>query len=356
MPTEEDWQNFINGGDNEGGENNNNENTPQDGDSEDDENFGQIGDSETNYVEQDVHEMFSTISESFELHNGTASVQVRCDWDKRYDVVSSFLEGGDEHEPKGYQPWNDFNLEGTEMVATSVRIEPLQTKYESAGQAIKYKFALITLNYSMMATEVRVESTNQYMTIAPNNLYWFINGAPVAVAQEEAPGVRLASYDLTLSHPHIPSKTKDGTPIQAFEGFVNDSDIEVFYNGVELKFKRQTLLCTAPSINAGANLFGMGFNNVSVRLSYNPIGHNEFFNPLQGQDEEISDITAHKVQLFKSLGKSGSSSETYKRVVIYPERDFVPLFELFKIFVTDTGTPEFDPNDFVGTDPENTGT
>lgn len=344
--TENDWQDFLNGDDNEG-------NDGDGGEGGDDDSFGDFEGPEINYTSFDESsEVFATISESFELHNGTASVQLRCRWEDRYGVVANFLEGGMHGEPMEYpREWN--NSSGTPMVASSVRIEPMQTPYKAAGQAIEYEYALITLNYSMLATELRVESTNQYMTVAPTALFWQVNGAMVPVAQDEAPGVRLASYDLTLSHPHIKCYTEDGSPIQSYEGFCNDSDISIEHNGVSLHFPRQTLLCTAPSISAGANLFGSGFNNVSIRLSYNPLGHNEFFNPMQGDGENISDITAHKVQLFKKIGgtdsnssnsgNSGSTGETgeFQRVIIYPEKDFIPLFRAFKLHRVESSSDYF---------------
>ena len=363
------------------------------------------------YTPFDANEVFATVSENFELHNGTATVQVRCAWNLRYQVVQEFLEGGENNEPTDHPFWNSFNLQGTPMVATSVRIEPMQTKYSANGQTIVYPFALITLSYAMMATEVKVESTNQYLTIAPNNLYWEVNGEMIAVAPEEAPGVRLASYDLTLSHPHIQCVDPNGVPLQQYEGYCNEEAISVTHNGVKLHFEPQTLLCTAPSISAGANLFGSGFNNISVRLSYNPIGHNEFFNPLQGKDKEIADITAHKVKMYKHIGGTEEEEEEdeedknkdkddttnddenggddnnenednenedgdeegkedekkeplvtgeFQRVLIYPTREFIPLFKAFKLHVDGegdgdgadpdgtTGTPEYNPDDCLG--------
>lgn len=361
----------------------------QDGDGDDLEDTGTPVYGSGRYTPYRANEVFATVSENFELHSGTASVQIRCAWNMRYQVVKSFLEGGDRQEPTGHPFWNNFNQAGTPLIATSVRIEPMQTKYSVRGQSIVYRYALITLNYSMMATEVKVDSTNQYLTIAPNNLYWMINGAPIAVAPEEAPGIRLASYDLTLSHPHIRCFDENGDPLQMYEGYCNENAIQLVHNGVHLNFAPQTLLCTAPSISAGANLFGSGFNNISVRLSYNPLGHNEFFNPLQGQNEVISNITAHKVKMYKHIagtgssstdsgsgsGDSGSSSSgdsgsstggdsgsssgsgtgsgdssgngndnsstnttpavtgTFQQVLIYPTRDFIPLFKAFKINV-----------------------
>ena len=316
---------------------------------------GDIGNVETGTMfisEIPAAEMFATISETYELHNGNATVQLRCRWDDRYDAVQKFLEGGDDASPREY-PFN-VRSTGTPMLASSIRIEPFQTKYKMDGQAITYKMALITLNYQMMATELKIDSTTQWLTIPPIGLYWRVNDKMRAVAPDEAPGIRFAGYEMSLTHPHIKSRTADGTNILDYEGYVNDHDIYFLYNGVSMQFKKQTLLCSAPAISIGASLYESGYNNISIKLSYNPIGHNEFFNPLQNADSDAT-IDKHKVKLYKKISDSGQVDATnnndgnnenndenspvdeeyvegnYRRVVVYPERDFIPLFTAFGI-------------------------
>ena len=277
-------------------------------------------------------EVFGTISEEFQLNSGTASVQLRCPWAERYNVVKAVIEGGDNDQPIEFP--DQLEGYGSRLVANSVRIEPMQTIFDvetGDQQRIKYKYALITISYQMLAPEISIESTNQYLTIFPANLYWGVNGSYMPLAQDEAPGVRLASFDITLSHPHMNLKVGSGK-IQDYEGYVNSDTVHMKYNGVEYTFEPQTLLCTTPSIRSGVNLYGSGFNSVSLKLSYNPLTHNEFFNPLQNAPAGASDakIESHKVKMYKR-GTSTGGTNTYEQVLIYPEKEFKPLIEAFDI-------------------------
>lgn len=334
-----------------------NENTTTDGDNPDEE-FQMPGTEYVKYLEN-ASEMFTTISENYELHSGTASVQIKCKWDDRHQVVSSFLEGGDHANPVEF-PF-PLGESGTPLVATSVRIDPMQTKYETDGQAIVYKYALITLSYSMMATNIDVQSTTQWLQIYPNGLYWKIKKTPapqsneqnnndnggenqqqatedeyeeVQVAQDEVPGIKFPSYDITLSHPHIKSVFEGGNFSQ-YEGYVNSDHLTVWYNGVEFEFQPETLLCTSPSIKAGANLFGSGFNEVSLKLSYNPLTHNKFFNPKQNMGNPSATLEDHAVEMY-TKDENGE-----RRIIIFPQKPFKPIFEAFKFRVTGG-------DDFVG--------
>ena len=312
-----------------------NDNVNNDGDNPD-EDFQLPG---TEYVKYlDAAEMFTTISENYELHSGTASVQIKCKWEDRHQVVSSFLEGGDHANPVEF-PF-PLGETGTPLVATSVRIEPMQTKFGADGQTIVYKYALITLSYSMMATNIDVQSTTQWLQIYPNGLYWKISKSDgegydeVQVAQDEVPGIKFPSYDITLSHPHIKSVFEGGNFSQ-YEGYVNSDHITVWYNGVEFEFQPETLLCTSPSIKAGANLFGSGFNEISLKLSYNPLTHNKFFNPKQNMGNPDATLEEHAVEMY-TKDENGE-----RRIIIFPQKPFKPIFEAFKFRVTDWG-------DFVG--------
>lgn len=312
-----------------------NENVNNDGDNPD-EDFQLPG---TEYVKYlDASEMFTTISENYELHSGTASVQIKCKWEDRHEVVSSFLEGGDHANPVEF-PF-PLGESGTPLVASSVRIEPMQTKYETDGQAIVYKYALITLSYSMMATDIDIQSTTQYLQVFPNGLYWKISKSSgegydeVQVAQDEVPGIKFPSYDISLSHPHMKSVFEGGRLVD-YEGYVNSDHLNVWYNGVELEFQPETLLCSAPSIKAGANLYGSGFNNISLKLSYNPLTHNKFFNPKQNMGNPSASLEDHAVEMY-TKDENGE-----RRVIIFPQKPFKPIFEAFKFRVTSD-------DDFVG--------
>lgn len=299
------------------------------GDEEQEESGSQYPQDGTKYVEYfDGTEIFATISETFELHNGSATVQLRCDWDKRHDVVALFLEGGANSTPAKFPFWQIPS--GSPLVASSVRIEPMQTTYKGDGQAIEYKYALITLTYQMQATEMNVESTNQYLTLYPDGIYWNVNGTYEPLKQEEAPGVRFPTYDIVLTHPHMKSVTEDGE-IQEYEGYVNSDRIFIRYNGVAREFAPQTLMCTAPSIRAGVNLFGSGFNTISLRLSYNPVTHNAFFNPRVGSDDKTLKIENHTSFMYVKDGAG------YKQINLFPEREFVPLFRAFGIYAEGGG-------------------
>lgn len=284
-------------------------------------------------------EMFQTISETYELHSGSANVQIKCRWEDRHQVVASFLEGGDHANPVEF-PF-PLGESGTKLLASSVRIEPMQTKYNVDGQAIVYKYAIVTLTYQMMATNIDIQSTTQWLQIYPNGLYWKITNSEaeggydkVQVAQDEVPGIKFPSYDISLSHPHIKS-TFEGGSFYQYEGYVNSDHITVWYNGVELEFQPETLLCTAPSVKAGANLLGSGFNEISLKLSYNPLTHNKFFNPKQNMGNPSASLEDHAVEMYVN------DEQGERRIIIFPQKPFKPLFEAFKFRVTDWG-------DFVG--------
>lgn len=265
------------------------------------------------------------------LNGGTASVVLRCRWEDRFDVVHMALEGGTGAMPAVYPFESELRGgdTGSPWYASGVSVVPAPSRYEADGESIEYQYAMITITYTQMTTEISFDSTGTFMTINPSGIYWKLNGAGAAIAAEEAPGLFIPSHDLTLSHPHMRITWNDasGTTlnISDFEGTCNASDVTLQANGYSRTYPAETLCCSSPSLKGGCNLSGSAFFAVSLKLSYNPLTHNKWYHPKQELAEGAENsIYNRSVEMYSDA----ACTVRFKPV---PTRDFAPLFRVFGV-------------------------
>lgn len=283
----------------------------------------------TNYFDnvENCFEVFQTSSEDYSISGGSASVQLKCLWSRRYEVVTHVLSGGGLNRPVEY-PF-ELASSGNKLKATGVKIDPLPTKYNGDGQAIQYHFALVTIQYSLVYTEISQDSTLQFVTMNPNGLFWNVQqdgGNYLNVSQDEAPGFRLPSFDLVLSNPYMSLSCGDGVKITDYDGTCNKSAITIRHYGYERRFPAETLLASSPSLKTCPNMLNLSFHAVTMRFNYNPIGHNEWYHPLasgEGLDK--------RARIFE-----GSDCAPENRITPIPTKEFKELFNAFELQYVET--------------------
>lgn len=274
----------------------------------------------------DCTENYSTISESFSLAGGTVAVTVKCPWTKRHDVLMMLLDG-EGHNPEKFPEQDSIAPYCKDLRVQDVRIEPMQSHYtqgdgeygpDGTGQSIEYEYAFVTITYSLLYTEITQDSTLEYLSVNAGNMFWRLNGDDTLITPEEAPGFRLPTFDLTLSHPYMSLSCGNGTQLTEFDGCCNQYAISIKHMGFERSFEPETLLCSSPSIKTCPNIMGTKMHSVTLKLSYNPIGHNEWFHPLQSG----SSLLEKRVKMY---------DDTNTRIKPIPTKDFVDLFNAFHI-------------------------
>lgn len=273
-------------------------------------------------------------------NSGTAAVVLRCKWEDRFNAIVNALEGGPDASPSTF-PYESAirgGDTGAPWVATAVSIVPAPSKYSKSGEAIEYEYALVTVTYSQVTTEVSFDSTGTFMTINPLGIYWKLNGTPTQIAPEEAPGLFIPSHDLTLSHPHMRIvKNMNGQTFNLtdYEGTCNESEVTLQTNGFSRTYPAETLCCSSPSLKCGCNLCGSGFFAVTLKIAYNPLTHNKWYHPKQEVPQgAVNSIYNRTVEMYSD----GECTTRFKPV---KTMDFKPLFQAFGL--DGTVTPYQDP-------------
>lgn len=279
----------------------------------------------------DSAEDFQSQNIQVSFNGGTVSVVLRCNWEDRFLAIHAALEGGKNAMPAicPFESSIRGGDTGSPWYASSVAIVPAPSKFKTDGEAIEYDYAMVTITYSQMTTEISFDSTGTFMTINPAGLFWKLNSAPSQIAPEEAPGLYLPSHDLTLSHPHMKIKYNDegGNTIDIcdYEGTCNDSEVTLVHNGFSRTYPAETLCCASPSLKCGCNLTGAGFFAVSLKISYNPLTHNKWYHPKQDLAEGAENYIGNRtVEMY-------SDSECTQRFKPVKTKNFRPLFKMFGV-------------------------
>ena len=279
-------------------------------------------------------EVFGTFHESYTLESGEAKVTIRVPWEDRLNIISSITQDSRNGRLPVKLP-NGLETKSTgvpALYATSFEIDPAETAYEGNGQAIDYQYADITITYTPIVTEVSLESTSQYLTINPRDLYWDFEldggetGKGTPLSCSEAPGIFMRSFNIALSNKYL--LLPQDFDLLAYEGTCNDAPIILprKFLGKAYNFPAETLAFQMPHINTGYRLNDAGFINVSCKLSFNPLTHNKWYNPLKPSD---SSDTQDKLE-YHTTGIYHKGKEVEK-VYIKPVKpvDYRPLFKLF---------------------------
>lgn len=279
-------------------------------------------------------EVFGTKSESVSLDMASAKLSIRIPWEQRFDAITDLFEGNNGN-PKEY-PYQ-LTSSGSKLYAVNIsNIEPMQTKYNTEGQAIGYEWAILTVDYEPLETQVSITSTTEYVKVNPADLYWNTTRGGeqryIPVAQDQAPGIPMPSFEISLKRKHmIPFN------IFQYEGTCNSKPIAIKsrYLGDVYLFPAETLALQAPEIITPEYQISMtGHSEVSCKLIYNPLGHNFWYDPLQDSSVPNPDpdrLEYHKVEMCKSVAGEGSGETEHLAVKPLAPVDYSDLFERFDI-------------------------
>ncbi len=288
-------------------------------------------------------EVFGTFHEIYTLESGEAKVTIRVPWEDRLSIISSITQDSRNGRLPVKLP-NGLETKSTgvpALYATSFEIDPAETAYEGNGQAIDYQYADITITYTPIVTEVSLESTSQYVTVNPRDLYWDIipdNNKPnehMPISGAEAPGIFLRSFNITLSNKYL--RLPQNFDLLTYEGTCNNAPIILprRFLGKAYNFPAETLAFQMPHINTGYRLNDAGFINVSCKLAYNPLTHNKWYHPLKESDApsgEPDKPENHAVAMRCGTvyGPSGEIIYSGAKILkpVAPV-DYQPLFNLF---------------------------
>ena len=224
------------------------------------------------------------------------------------------------------------------LYATSIHIDPAETAYEEKGQAIEYEYADIRITYTPIVTEVSLESTSQYVTVNPKDLYWDIIPDPnepnqrMPISGAEAPGIFLRSFNISLSNKYL--LLPNDLDLLAYEGTCNNAPIILpkRFLGKAYTFPAETIAFQMPSIHTGYRLTDDGFINVSCKLAFNPLTHNKWYHPLKESDApsgEPDKPEYHAVSMFYGTQFNQQGSLAYMQVKPVAPVNYQPLFKLF---------------------------
>ncbi|MDO4628240.1 MAG: hypothetical protein Q4C70_03570 [Planctomycetia bacterium] len=275
----------------------------------------------------EVSEMFETISEEYSTDGCSAQVTLKCPWGSRQAVIFWLLKDG--------QGWNNGNNTNErhvgaiyphkhndmafDMELQSVSVEPFSAKGETTGngQAMEYRYALITLQYATNKPVISYQVTSEYLTLNHAELYWWREGmeTPKPVSAEQAPGILIHGHVLTIEAKRVDLSQ---VSLNNIEGYVNEKTIGA------LEFVRTyppgTLMCNAPTLKQHAAY--PTFFDVTLNFAYRETGWNTFFDPtLPGNS--ISEKTVSLCDVNKNV------------IDIFPKCSFKTLFEKVGIVITE---------------------
>lgn len=200
----------------------------------------------------------------------SASVQLRCAWGLRHILAADIL-GNRRLWPKTPAPF-------VVPSAASASIIPIMSISDGGGvvgQEIVYSHALVTVNYSNVATDLvteAIEPTAEFITMDYRRFRWGAANGPT-LSEEEAPGllvrgINFVRTELDVSQPINPL-------VISLIGSVNDS--QVTGSILQIPFAAETLLYAPPSITATRNSFGQWKTQIVKKFTYKPEGWNVFF-------------------------------------------------------------------------------
>ena len=274
-----------------------------------------------------VTEQYESITEEYATEGNTANVTIKVPWSKRQEIAQRLIAGdqgwqnqGGEHHAGARYP---YSYQGDkQMELQRITVAPLRTDYEEAGQAIKYKWALLTLQYASNKPDISFTVTSEYMTLNHSEFRWKRDGKLLAISPEMAPGVLMHSHNMTVTAKRVDLSQFS---LNNIEGYVNAKTITS--TQFPITYDPGTLMCNAPTITKHKNADWLF--DVTLNFAYREIGWTKFFDPLAkpagSQLWKMSDCT---VKLCNSSGTE---------IDIFPPASFAQLFWLVGIQIEEDG-------------------
>jgi hypothetical protein len=222
------------------------------------------------------YEMHGTAQESWANDKLTASVQLRCAWAQRYDVLGNILTFG--------RQW-PYHPDGSPVRAISGTIQPAPADSAldaAGGHGLSYAEALLNVNFESADSEenngdvvvysASIEPTAEYLTLPHKGLYWDA-AQEEPLKPEEAPGMLQTGFDYKLTYYNLSSIP---AAFLTLTGKCNVAAVPTSFFG---DLAAETLLYNPPTINRSVS-FGTGSGNkwtLSTRLTYKPNEWNKFW-------------------------------------------------------------------------------
>lgn len=222
------------------------------------------------------YEEFRTQQEDWDLEGPTASVQLRCAWADRHNLIADLL-GNSRDWPHG--PYTN------PPQAQRASISPFATTQASVGQSITYDDALVSVEYGFDSRDLVSESlepTAEFITLDHRRFRWGAADGP-PLKQAEAPGKlrRGLTLQRTLYRQAPPLSTQLLTSV----GGINDTAYVSSLLG--LSFPQGTLLFTPPNLSISVQADGTDGYTIAMKFMYKPEGWNSFWRAESQAYEDI---------------------------------------------------------------------
>lgn len=233
------------------------------------------------YSTVDCAEVHGSRSENYSMDSGLeASVQLRCAWADRYDLIQDIL--------LGHAVWPNAGIAACKAI--SAGSVPEGGIYITDGQSCEYETALVTVNYSTKIHDLlseSIEPTVQFQTLDYKRFRWTAaNGDPLL--EGEAPGKQKRGLNLCRTlyeiNPPLPTALLNQT------GNINTTAYVSSILG--LTFPARTLLYHPPQLNRTFKSDGNKAFTIQLKFTFEKNEWNKFWRAKTETYEEIFDVTA----------------------------------------------------------------
>ncbi len=241
----------------------------------------------------DPHPIAHSEQEDFGTDAWTASVQLKCAWEDRFETLMAILVSGLEWP---YAP-------GSRMFVSTGSISTFQEeKVGSADNLNTYTHAILTINFKRSSNDEEneeeeiysetIEDNGQLLKLPPRNVNdtlndwifkWGEDPNSAALTPEEAPTLLQMGMDYVVKWKNL---SVIPAAVLSFKNHVNqDSQVSP---SLGLTFPAETLLGTSAVLSRTTNAaFEVSGWDLELRWSHREEGWNKFWNPKTGAYEEI---------------------------------------------------------------------
>lgn len=228
------------------------------------------------------YEMDGTAVENFGRESLSASVQLKCPWDQRHEIMYDMIFNR--------VAWPYLDHDG--LVATSASAVAFTGSVGVQDlYGYEYELALLSIQFATDSREEgedetlyseSLEPTAEFLTIPPTDYRWG-SSAGTALKQEEAPGRLEVGFDYVVTRyrlPTIPSW------VLTLNGKCNSGS--VVSPSLGLTFASEHLMFNPPAISREVTLDGDNLYTLQTRLTFRGNGGwNYFWRPETGAYEQI---------------------------------------------------------------------
>lgn len=228
----------------------------------------------------DSAEELESHSEDYNDDNGlmTASVTLRCNWDDRHALVADICGNR--------RPWPKGSASAVPL-ASRASIRPFISPHDSNaqdGETIKYKHALVTIEYSTLIVDSYAESIEPNVESITLDHRWFRWGAGngMLLREEEAPARQVRSVSYTRTDFNLLTIP---TAYVNLIGYCNSDSVSFSLLGLTADV--ETLLYLPPQISTKVDSTNTRKFDCVRKFQYNPETWNSFYRALTGTYQKL---------------------------------------------------------------------